>query len=97
MSHRVAGFTLIVAGLAGFVLEHLREANSGEFSFSFAPNIERSDLGLVAGDRYSIDTDAPVYLGQLVAVLDDQNNIVLTPYRDELLLLSTVVGLVVNS
>lgn len=98
MSHRVAGFTLIAAGLASFVLEHLKPKglNGTNVSFSFTPQINRYDLGLAVGENYTIDPDASVFLGDIVAVLDSQRNIVLTPYRDELLLLTSVIGLVVS-
>ena len=99
MSHRVAGFTLIAAGLASFVLEHLRLKGSdvADFSFSFTPTINRFHLGLAEGESYTIDPDASVFLGDIVAVLDGQSNIILTPYRDELLLLTTVIGLVISA
>jgi len=99
MSHRVVGFTLIAAGLAQFVLEHLNHTgpDSADFSFCYTPRTDCVEVGLVLGERYSIDTHAPLYMGQLVAVLDDRDTIVLTSYRDELLLLSTVLGLVVSA
>lgn len=98
MSHRVAGFTLIAAGLAGFVLEHLKPKgpDGADVCFSFTPKIDCPDLGLSAGDSYTLDPTAPVYLGDTVAVLDTRNTIMLTPYCDELLLLCKVVGLVVR-
>lgn len=97
MAHRVVGFTLIAAGLASFVLEQLKpKLDSSTASFSFSPQINRLDLGLTKDESYRIDPDAPVYLGETVAVLDSENKIILTAYRDELLLLGTVVGLVRN-